>query len=155
MCFLGFSEGVKGYLFMRLHNNTLFTATTAIFDEVMMPKCPTSDKRQFTPVGEDPPRDNQIPSINGEPPIPKEADDDEDPHHRRRSPTPEQRDDAGNPDVDEPAPSLPHTPPRRQEQLPPASRQLPPPPRKSQHEQRIPLKPGNVYGDQQKPIEVE
>jgi len=45
MIFLGYPQGVKGYLFMRLPNNILFTGTTAIFDEDMMPKCSTTIKR--------------------------------------------------------------------------------------------------------------
>jgi len=42
MIFLGYPDGVKGYLFMRLPYNTLFKGTTAIFDEEIMPKCDKS-----------------------------------------------------------------------------------------------------------------
>jgi hypothetical protein len=45
MIFLGYPDGVKGYLFMRLPNNSLFKGTTAIFDEEMMPKCSKVIKR--------------------------------------------------------------------------------------------------------------
>ncbi len=45
--FLGFPLGTKGFLFMRLHNNSLFTGVTALFDEEMMPKCPTFKKASF------------------------------------------------------------------------------------------------------------
>jgi hypothetical protein len=93
MNFISFSEGMKGYLFIRLPNNTLFTAATAIFDEEMFPKCLMTEKHQFTPVGEEPARD-QIPSNNEE----------------------QQR---------QPLPLL----------------------RKSMCEQKIPLQPGNVYGE--------
>jgi hypothetical protein len=51
MIFLGYLDGVKGYLFMRLPNNVLFKGTTAIFDEEMMPKCSKIVKRRFTPIG--------------------------------------------------------------------------------------------------------
>ena len=52
MIFLGYLEGVKGYLFMWLSNNVLFKGATAIFDEEMMPKCPSTVKRRYTPVGD-------------------------------------------------------------------------------------------------------
>ena len=45
MIFLGYPNGVKGYLFMRLPYNTLFKGTTAVFDEGMMPKCTKTVKR--------------------------------------------------------------------------------------------------------------
>jgi len=45
MIFLGYPDGVKGYLFMRLPYNTLFKGTTAVFDEEMMPKCTKIVKR--------------------------------------------------------------------------------------------------------------
>ena len=43
--FLGYPDGVKGYLFMQLPYNTLFKGTTAIFDEEMMLKCSKVVKR--------------------------------------------------------------------------------------------------------------
>jgi hypothetical protein len=65
MIFLGYLDGVKGYLFMRFPNNSLFKGTTAIFDEEMMPKCSKVIKRRiidvfklyfflkiFTPIGD-------------------------------------------------------------------------------------------------------
>ena len=40
MTFIGFADGVKGYLFMRNPNNVVFTAVKALFNEKMFPKCP-------------------------------------------------------------------------------------------------------------------
>ena len=40
MTFIGFAEGIKGYLFMRSPDNVVFTAVKALFDETMFPKCP-------------------------------------------------------------------------------------------------------------------
>ena len=77
MIFLGYPEGVKGYLFMRLPNNVLFKGSTAIFDEEMMPKCPSMVKRRFTPIGDKIPR-----KTKEVPPIPQETDDEDFPHHR-------------------------------------------------------------------------
>ena len=59
MIFLGYPDGVKGYLFMRIHNNTLFTGATALFNETLFPKCPLSKSRGFTLVGETPTADDQ------------------------------------------------------------------------------------------------
>ena len=150
MVFLGFQDGVKGYLFMRLPNNVLFRGVTAIFDEDMMPKCPTLVKRRFTPIG------GKIPTKgNKSPPIPREVEDDDDPPRHQRSPSPSKRDSAENHDDDESAPSPPHTPPRQQKELPPADRQPPPPPRKSGRERKIPMRPVNVYGEKQNPVDIE
>jgi transposase InsO family protein len=147
MIFLGYVDGVKGYLFMRLPNNVLFFGTTAIFDEEMMPKCSKVVKRRFTPIGD------KVPSKEVTP-VPTEADDDGDdflPH--RRSPSPVKRDNAAD-DDDLSQHSPPRTPPRQQEQLPPAQRQPPPPPRRSGRERRMPVRPDNVYGDKRNPVDL-
>lgn len=145
MIFLGYPDGVKGYLFMRLPYNTLFKGTTAIFDEEMMPKCEKLVKRRFTPVGD------KLPSKE-DPLIPQEADDDDDFPPHRRPPLPDQRDNASDND-DSPTHSPPHTPPRQQGRFPPA--EPPPPPRKSGRERNIPARPDNVYGERRNPVELE
>jgi hypothetical protein len=71
MIFLGYLDGIKGYLFIRLPNNVLFKGTTAIFDKEMMPKCSKTVKRPFTPLGDKT-------SSKENPPIPKENGDDDD-----------------------------------------------------------------------------
>ena len=147
MIFLGYPDGLKGYLFMQLPNNTLFKGTTAIFDEEMMPKCNKIVKRRFTPVGD------KLPSKE-DPLIPPEADDDDDFPPHRRSPSPDQRDNASDND-DSPTHSPPHTPPRQQGRFPPADRQPPPPPRKSGRKRNIPIRPDNIYGERRNTVELE
>ena len=61
MTFIGYSDGVKGYLFMRSLNNVVFTAVKALFDETMFPKCPEMQQRGFTPIGDQPSNDSNIP----------------------------------------------------------------------------------------------
>ena len=59
--FISFAEGIKGYLFMRSPNNVVFTAVKALFDETMFPKCPEIQQRGFTPIGDQPSDDSNIP----------------------------------------------------------------------------------------------
>ena len=54
MTFIGFADGIKGYLFMRSPNNVVFTAVKALFDENMFPKCPEMKQQGYTPIGEEP-----------------------------------------------------------------------------------------------------
>ena len=73
MIFLGYPEGIKGYLFMRAPNNVLFTAATATFDETYFPKCPDAKHpRGPTQTGEEPDPSNDDGNI------PNEGDDDDD-----------------------------------------------------------------------------
>src|SRR5260221_4537161 len=146
MIFLGYPDSVKGYLFMWLPNNVLFKGTTAVFDEEMMPKCSKVIKQRFTPVGDKIPSQEDLL-------IPEEAGDDDDFPRHPRSPSPVQRDNAESDDG--PAQhSPPRTPPRKQDVLPPAQRQPPPPPRKSGCEQKIPVRPDNVNGDNRNPVDL-
>jgi hypothetical protein len=50
MTFIGYSQGTKGYLFMRSLNNVLFTAIQALFDETLYPKCPDMRHLEYTPA---------------------------------------------------------------------------------------------------------
>ena len=77
MVYLGQPNGVKGYLFMRLHNNMLFTAATALFDEQMFPKCPEGKKGGHTELGEEQPNNDSNGHNNGDNNIPPEDDDDD------------------------------------------------------------------------------
>ena len=61
MTFIGYSDGIKGYLFMRSPNNVVFTAVKALFDETMFPKCPEMQWQGFTPIGDQPSDDSNIP----------------------------------------------------------------------------------------------
>ncbi len=48
MAYLGHTEGIKAFKFMRLSNNTLYHGTTALFDETLFPKCSTPGKKRGT-----------------------------------------------------------------------------------------------------------
>ena len=50
MTFLGYPQGSKGYLFIRGLNNVLFTATQALFNEILFLKCPDMCHPGYTPV---------------------------------------------------------------------------------------------------------
>jgi hypothetical protein len=53
MAYLGHTEGIKVYKFMRLLNNTLYHSTTMLFDETLFPKCSTlGKKRGIRRIGE-------------------------------------------------------------------------------------------------------
>ena len=67
MTFIGYSEGTKGYIFMRSPNNIVFTAVKALFDETLFPKCPDMHRSGLIPL------DQAIPPGNaGEYNIPPE-----------------------------------------------------------------------------------
>ena len=51
MTFISYSDGTKGYIFMRSPNNVVFTAIQALFDETLYPKCPNMRHSGYTPVG--------------------------------------------------------------------------------------------------------
>ena len=59
MIYLGNKDGVKGFLFICLPNNVLFTGTTALFDKKLFLKCPDGKLRGFIPVGENSSEDSE------------------------------------------------------------------------------------------------
>ncbi|KAL1659524.1 hypothetical protein GGF50DRAFT_17748, partial [Schizophyllum commune] len=80
MMYLGMSDGVKGFLFMR-SNTALFVGTQATFDEALFPCCPDSTRRQHVPVGENFPLRDDDPADPQDPPQESgdmPSDDDED-----------------------------------------------------------------------------
>ena len=64
MTFIGFQEGMKGYLFMRTSNNSIFKSATALFNETLFPRCPDKNTRGFTPVSDMPPLLGENPIIH-------------------------------------------------------------------------------------------
>ena len=50
MVYLSHTKGIKAYMFMRTTNNTLFTSTTALFDETLFSKCNTARIRGTTHI---------------------------------------------------------------------------------------------------------
>jgi hypothetical protein len=140
MIFLGYPDGMKGYLFMRTHNNTLFKAAKAVFDETLFPKCPDAKApRGSTQTGE-PPSSSETPS-NGGDNIPFEgSDDDGDFPRHPSSPKLPRRDqglDGDGPHDQDPPQAPPGNPdPQDAEQ---------PQPRRSGRLRDAPSKPGNSY----------
>ncbi|EEB89025.1 hypothetical protein MPER_12933 [Moniliophthora perniciosa FA553] len=107
MIFIGYQDGMKGYVFMRPSNNSIVKATTALFDETLFPKCPESQRRGFTPVGEIP---------NGTPPnIPSEDSSDDEDFPSRKSDSYDLPSKGGNSSRDDdnvpPPPAPPQDPP--------------------------------------------
>jgi hypothetical protein len=54
MTFIGYPQGIKGYLFMRSPNNVLFTAIQALFDKTLYPKCLDMRHPGYTPAPDPP-----------------------------------------------------------------------------------------------------
>jgi hypothetical protein len=52
MVYLGHTEGIKACTFMHLSNNTVYTSTTALFDETLFPKCDRSSPKGTTRLNE-------------------------------------------------------------------------------------------------------
>ena len=50
MTYLGNAPGGKGWKFMHIPNNIIFTSAHATFDETLFPKCPLAIRRQNTRV---------------------------------------------------------------------------------------------------------
>ena len=46
---------------MRSLNNVVFTTVKALFDKTMFPKCPEMQQQGFTPIGDQPSNDSNIP----------------------------------------------------------------------------------------------
>ena len=153
MIYLGVAEGVKGYKFMRLPKNIIFTGATAVFDEEMFPKCPDQKRRTTTHLGQD--RN----SADNEPQdIPSEVDDDDiapdENHNDHPAPLPEpeveeEPDHVNGQDgnLDAPNPPQPAPPPEE----PPAPEQQP---RRSGRERKIVNRPDNVYGENRNPVDI-
>ena len=73
MEYLGHTDGIKASVSMHLSNNTVFTSTTALFDETLYPKCLNAHVQGTTHVNE--PRAQQPPHDANEDTIPGDLDD--------------------------------------------------------------------------------
>ena len=80
MTFIGYPQGIKGYLFMRSPNNVLFTAVQALFNKTLFPKCPDMCCPGYIPAPDQPdgeqgeynisPADDENNGNGGGPPFP-------------------------------------------------------------------------------------
>ena len=147
MIYIGHTEGIKAYRFMRIKNNTVFTSTTALFDETVYPRCETLRVRGTTRVDE--PVENQPPMEDDQSPtqpIPSGFDDDMPTH---RPPKQRQnREDAPDRDGGSVAPEEPEAQP------PPPPAPEPALPRRSVRLRKVPTRPDNVYGEDRHPTQI-
>ena len=133
---------------MRSPNNIIFSAAQAIFDESLFPKCPKANIRAYTRLQTPaPPPSSRSKNGNGDCQCPVPGDEEEDqPKVVRQQPAPKE---------ETPPPSREITPPVRDpspvDQPAPAG---PPAHRRSGRECKVPVKPGNIYGDKH-PVNIE
>ena len=148
MVYLGNHHGGKGWIFMRSPNNIIFSAAQAIFDESLFPKCPKANIRTYTRLQTPAPLPSSCTkNRNGDCQCPVPGDEEEDkPKVVQRQPAPKQG---------TPPPSRGITPPVQDpspvDQPAPAD---PPAPGRPIRERKVPVKPGNVYGDKY-PVDIE
>ena len=149
MIYLGHTDGIKAFLFMRLKKNTLFNGPTALFDETLFPKC--DKKYKSRPRGTTwvnaPLEDQPIP-IAIEDTTPGDDDPTPEPTQREEEVAIDRDDDPDIPSIDEHTnvPDAPPSPPQAPE---------PAPLRRSQRLRKAPTRPGNVYGEGRHPTEIE
>ena len=141
MVYLGHTKGIKAYTFMRTTNNTLFTSTTALFDETLFPKCNTACIRGTTHVQLPP--DSQSPFDASEDTTPGDFNDPLLSKKESKVLLPDKAPVVPDP---EPAPVLAPAPPPAPE---PVSL------RRSVQLRKIPTCPGNIYGEARHPTEIE
>jgi len=151
MAYIGHTEGIKAYSFMRLSTNTIYTGATALFNENMFPKCKTTKKCGFTHLNK-PVEQHDLPPL----PTPADVNDGVTPHC---PPPSSQREVPQDPDEGLVPQWLPgDTPPfpapvLEQGEVPAATPPLLPPLQCSGWERKVPSHPGNIYGEDRHPIE--
>jgi hypothetical protein len=160
MTYLGVHAGTKGYMFMR-PSGSVFIGTKALFDETLFPRCGDKAAPPITDLGDFPPDepedhnhsdgtdgddDNDLDRPSPDPPLPESSNDDDGYNPKELS--------APKDAADEPPTSPPVTQrdfePRREDQT--EWQQLP---RRSGRTRNPPNRPGNVYGDNRLPSDVE
>ena len=155
MTYLGVEDGIKAYRFMR-RNGAIFIGATALFDETMFPCCPGAKTPAKTDLGDFPPEpedDDHSSGMDGDDSIlpqnlplpPSSEDDDDDLPSEQKA-----HDDATNAPPPPPPVSTEDFRPRREDQQ--EWQQLP---RRSGRQRKIPNRPGNTYGEQRLPSDIE
>jgi hypothetical protein len=147
MIYIGFKAGTKAYRFMDPDTNRIEIQTTAVFDEKKFPKCTTEIGILEIPsfFNEDNEVEDLSPSPESDSEIPSED-------------TFFKQDETQYYDTQEgpstPGPSDFFTRPSTPEQ-PPRILDTPPAPSKPKRERKIPVRPGNVYGEQRNPTDLQ
>ena len=141
MVYLGHTKGIKAYMFMRTTNNTLFTSTTALFNETLFSKCNTAHVRGTTCIWLPP--TSQLPFDASKDTTPGNFDDPLPSKKVSKVLLPNKAPAVPDP---EPAPALAPAPPPVLE---------PVPLRRSAQLRKIPTHPGNIHGEGRHPTEIE
>ncbi|KAI9066891.1 hypothetical protein FKP32DRAFT_1703571, partial [Trametes sanguinea] len=148
MVYIGVAPGGHGFRFMRTPNNVIFTSAHALFDETMFPKCPANKRRRTSRLDDEPEDD---PSDH-ESSIPSGYDDDDDDEPRR---PPQHLPPKGQEQEHDDAPETP--PQARTPSPPPRVSEMPPTPKKPSRvparERKVPVRPGNIYGEGKHPVQ--
>ena len=181
MTYIGVAPGnERNFLFM-CSTNTVFTAAHAIFDERDFPRCPKNKHNPLEiPQGAVPPTkvtsrpgnnpndvdDDSMDHDHGYPKHPAEDDDPkqeapeapEDELHQQQTPPPRTPSPVPQPALRTPSPVRNPPPPAppcpgQAEHRQNMQRPLVNLPNRPQRERRVPVRPGNVYGERQHPIE--
>jgi hypothetical protein len=158
MVYLGNHPGGKGWIFMRGPNNVVFSAAQATFDESLYPKCPKASVRPYTRLQTPAPMTPHPCHCDDEScRVPHSEDDDQNetgPSTRASKGKGKERARDANPE--ETSALAPHPPsPKPAESVSPPKPMHPPvQPRRSQRERKVPVKPGNIYGDKH-PVLIE
>ena len=157
MVYIGHTEGIKAFVFMRLSSRNVYTSITALFNESLFPKCETTKRCGFTRLDE--PVDQYGTSPQPVPSADDDGDDNPHPTHprmpSRQSQVPQDPDEDPAPPV-QPERTTPSPMPadRAPEQDPPVEPpQQQAPPRHPQRERRVPSRPRNVYGEDRHPVQ--
>ena len=143
MVYLGNAPGTNSFTFVRSPNNVLYYATHCIFDELLFPRCKVLEKWPNTRVHEQPPvyhhhqhHSNDVDDEGPTPPLHVLA--------RQWLPAPM----PAPPQEEVPPP--PKTPSPVQQAPQPA----PPPTPRPQRVRKVPVRPGNIYGETCHPVEI-
>jgi hypothetical protein len=151
MTYLGNHPGGKGWIFMRGPNNIIFSAAQATFDESLYPKCPKASVRPYTRLQTPAPvTPHPCHCDDGNCQVPHGEDNDQNetsPVTRTSKGKGKERARDANPEeTSAPAPRSPSPKPVEPVSLP---KPMHPPvqPRRSQREKKVPVKPGNIYGN--------
>jgi transposase InsO family protein len=157
MVYLGNHPGGKGWIFMRGPNNIIFSAAQATFDESLYPKCPKASVRPYTRLQTPAPTTpHPCHCDDGNCQVPHNEDDDDETDPIFRTSKGKGKERARDANLEETSALTPHPPsPKPAEPVSPPKPMHPPvQPRRSQREKKVPVKPGNIYGDKH-PVLIE
>jgi hypothetical protein len=149
MIYLGNAPGAHGFIFMCSPNNVLFYTVHCIFDEMLFPKCRTQAKRLLTRLHELAPghfyHEDPIPPVEDEEQAPQKLHS----SHKEREKSISRQKKNTNTESEKPLPrSMERHPPQEK---PPSPM---PAPRRSERTTKVPVQPGNIYGETRHPVDI-